>query len=88
MMSVFKKGGEIMNRAIRLLECQKEFLFNSEYGVDELHPNDKTLRYLCKRSGLREEIDIEGITKNELKTLTKNVFDAISVYCKNCRYRS
>ena len=87
-MNVSVKGGEMMKENNILLECQKEFLFNSEYGFDELHPNDKTLRYHCKRSDLRAEIDIEGITQKELKTLTKNVFEAISVYCKNCRYCS
>lgn len=82
------KGRKIMKKENILLECQKEFLFNSEYGYNELHPNYKSLRYHCKRSDLREEIDIEEITKSELTILTKNVFEAISVYCENCRYRS
>ena len=82
------KGGEIMKKESTLSECQKDFLFNSEYGYNELHPNDKSLRYYCKRSDLREEIDVEGITENDLSILIKNVVEAISVYCKNCRYRS
>ena len=87
-MDISMKGSEIMKKENILLECQKEFLFNSEYGYNELHPNDKSLRYHCKRNDLREEIDIEEITESELPILTKNVFEAISVYCKNCRYRS
>ena len=87
-MNVSMKGGEVMNKDNVLLECQKEFLFNSEYGYNELHPNDKSLRYHCKRSDLREEINIEVITENNLSTLINNVFEAISVYCKNCCYRS
>lgn len=77
-----------MKKDDALLECQKEFLFNSEYGYNELHPNDKTLRYYCKRSDFREEIYIEGISKNDLPILIKNVFDAISIHCNNCYYRS
>ena len=71
----------------RLSECQKEFLFNSRYGYDEFHPNYKSLNYHCKKTGLREEIDIDMITEDDLPILIKNVFDAISKHCEKCDYR-
>ena len=77
-----------MEQLIKLSECQKEFLFNSEYGYSKFHPNYKSLNYHCKRTNLIEEIDIEGIAENELEILIKNVFEAISIHCKNCNYRS
>lgn len=76
-----------MNESKKLTECQKEFIFNSRYEYDEHHPAYKSLNYRCKKTDLREEIDIDNITKEELPLLIKNVFDAISSHCKNCDYR-
>ena len=70
----------------KLLECQKEFLFNSRYN-NKYHPTYKALKYHCKKTDLRMEIDIDEIVEDELPLVTKNVFDAISTHCKNCDYR-
>lgn len=78
-------GGEKVLK--KLLECQKEFLFNSKYGYDEFHPNYKSLNYHCKKTDLRVEIDVDMIAEDELPMVTKNVFDAISLHCDKCGYR-
>ena len=70
----------------KLKECQKEFLFNSKYD-NEYHPLYKLLKYHCKKTDLRMEIDVDDITKDELSLLIKNIFDAISMHCNNCDYR-
>lgn len=84
-MVVFKIiGSEKMNT---LTECQKDFLFNCKYGYDEYHPNYKSLNYHCNKTGWRVEVDIDMITEDELPSLVKNVFDAISTHCNRCDYR-
>lgn len=86
-LALIEKGVIFIYQSTKLAECQKEFLFNSKYGYDEYHPSYKSLNYHCKKTDLREEIDIDNIAIEELPLLVKNVFDAISIYCNNCDYR-
>lgn len=76
-----------MNKSNKLLECQKEFLFNSRYGYEEFHPNYKSLNYHCKKTDKRIEVDVDTITENQLPLLIKNVFESISIHCSNCDCR-
>lgn len=70
----------------KLIECQKEFLFNSRYD-NEYHPAYKALKYHCKSTDLRMEIDVDMINEDDLPILIKNVFDAISLHCDKCDCR-
>ena len=54
-----------------LLECQKEFLFNAEYN-NEYHPTYNALKYHCKKTDLRMEIDVDMIAEDDLSTLIRN----------------
>lgn len=69
----------------RLTECQKEFLFNSRYN-NEHHPAYKALKYHCKKTDLRMEIDVDEITDEEYLILNRKIYEAIFDACSKCYY--
>lgn len=77
-----------MNKSNKLLECQKEFLFNSRYGYEEFHPNYKSLNYHCKKTEQRIEVDVDDITDEQYFELNKNIYETIYDVCNRCRYNN
>ena len=75
-----------MYQSNKLLECQKEFLFNSKYGFAE-NDNYKTLNYYCSKTNLMEKIDIDLIREEDLPLLIEKIFNAISIHCDGCACR-
>lgn len=69
------------------MECQKEFLFNSKYGLSDIHPDHKTVDFVCGKRNIGVGLYIPEDCAEDYATLTKKAFEAISSYCEGCEHR-
>ena len=76
-----------MNEESILLECQKEFLFNSEYKLGHLNEDEKLLYLSCKKTNKGIGAYIGDVSKDDYLTIAKRIFELISSRCEDCEYR-
>ena len=82
-----QKGGEIMNENNVLLECQKDFLFNSEYKYGHLNEDEKLLYLSCDKTNKGVGAYIADVSKDDYLTIANRIFELILDRCKDCEYR-
>ena len=79
--------GYILKKEDKLLECQKDFLFNSEYKLGYLNEDEKLLYLSCDKTNKGVGAYIGDISKDDYFTTIKSVFELISSCCEDCEYR-
>ena len=82
-----KKGVKIMEKEKKLLECQKDFLFNSEYKLGHLNEDEKLLYLSCEKTNKGVGAYIGDVSKDDYLTIAKKIFELISSRCEDCKYR-
>ena len=83
---VSTKGGEIMKKNNKLLECQKDFLFNSEYKTGYLNEDKKLLYLSCDKTNKGVGAYIGDVSKKDYLTIAKKIFELISSRCEDYEY--
>lgn len=76
-----------MNKLKTLLECQKEFLFNSEYKYGHLNEDEKLLYLNCKKTNKGVGAYVDEISKDDCLLLYKDILKLILSCCEDCEYR-
>lgn len=70
-----------------LTECQKQFLFNSKYGLNDIHPDHNAVDFICEKRNIRYGIYIPKDCIEDYFAFTQNIIKFISSYCEDCEYR-
>ena len=86
-MNASVKGGEIMKKSNTLSECQKDFLFNSEYKFGHLNEDEKLLYLSCDKTNKGVGAYIGDVSEDDYLTIAKRIFELILARCEDCEYR-
>lgn len=73
----------------RLLECQKEFLFNSRYKPTDWNVNQKTFMHTCNKSRVHicyDILDDSNLDINEVIDIHQKMLGEMSKVCQKCKY--
>lgn len=79
----------MMNKLITLLECQKEFLFNSRYEPTEWSITKNTPMYICKKGRVNIYCDIpddSNLNIDDVIDIHKKMLGEMSKVCQKCEY--
>lgn len=76
-----------MNKSNKLLECQKEFLFNSRYELGHLNDDEKLLYLSCAKTNKGVGAYIGDISVDDYIDIAEDIFDLILSCCKDCACR-
>ena len=82
------KGSEIMRGENHLLECQKEFLFNSIYKTTDWNVNQKTFMYTCNKGRVHICYDIPNdfnLDINKVIDIHQKMLDEMFKVCQKCK---
>lgn len=77
----------MMKQTDILSECQKDFLFNSEYKHGYLNEDEKLLYLNCKKTNKGVGTYIGEISKEDYFVLTEDIFQLILSCCEDCSHR-
>ena len=67
-------------------ECQKEFLFNSEYKHGHLNEEEKLLYLSCKKTNKGVGAYVGKISKEDCFVLTEDILNLILSCCEDCEH--
>lgn len=70
----------------QLTECQKEFLFNSEYKYHPIYPEEKTVNFLCDNIEKGVGVYIGEECEDSFLTIYEKAFKKIFSLCEKCEY--
>lgn len=70
----------------KLSECQKEFLFNSEYKLGHLNEDEKLLYLSCQKTNKGVGAYIGDISIEDYHAVAERIFELISSCCEDCKY--
>ena len=77
----------MMNENGILLECQKEFLFNSRYEPTEWSPDKNIPMYICDKGRVNIYCDIsDDLCVDDVIDIHKKMIDEMFNVCSKCRY--
>lgn len=77
----------IMKVSDTLLECQKEFLFNSKYEPTEWSDNQNIPTYICNKGRVNIYCDIfDNLCINNVVDIHKQVINEMFKVCEKCKY--
>ena len=79
--------GYVLKKENKLLECQKDFLFNSEYKFGHLNEDEKLLYLSCDKTNKGVGAYIGEISREDYFAITKGIFELILTRCEDCEYR-
>ena len=77
----------MMKQLNKLMECQKEFLFNGKYEIGHLNEDEKLLYLSCEKTNKGVGAYIGDISRDDYFTIIKRIFELISSCCEDCKYR-
>ena len=73
---------------VTLSECQKEFLFNSEYKYGHLNENEKLLYLSCKKTNKGVGAYVGEISIDDSLALYKDIFKLVLSCCGDCEHHT
>ena len=76
-----------MKQLNKLMECQKEFLFNRRYEPTEWSTNENIPMYICNKGRVNIYCDIsDDLCIDDVINIYKQMTDEMFKVCEKCKY--